>query len=141
MRLRRLKLVGSRMNWQSEFLLLSTSSKIISDLVALQTSENSGNILSLISAYAKHSVSIWLKRPKRRSTIFWLFCNWSLKSIILLNWIILGRSMHYSSKWSSIQCCKILKMSFIEKYLKLRSNLANCAISNISQDFSVMNVF
>ena len=32
-------------------------------------------------------------------------------------------------------------MSFREKYLKLRSNLANYAIWNIFQDFSIMNVF
>ena len=61
MRLCKFKLVGSRIIWQSEFSLLSISSKLILDLVVLQTSENSGNIPSLISEYAKHSVSIWLK--------------------------------------------------------------------------------
>ena len=48
--------------------------------------------------------------------------------------------MHYS-KWSSIQWGTILKMSFREKYLKFRSNWANCAIWNMFQDFSVINVF
>ena len=48
--------------------------------------------------------------------------------------------MHLS-KWSSIQWGTILKISFRGIYLKLHSNLANCAIWNIFQVFSVINVF
>ena len=73
--------------------------------------------------------------PKIRYTIFWLFFIWSLNLISLL-----CCSMHFS-KWSSIQWGTILKRSFSGKYLKISSNLANCAIWNIVQDFSVINVF
>ena len=64
------------------------------------------------------------------------FCNSAFKSLTLKYFM----SMHYS-KWSSIQWSLILKMSLRDKYLKLPSNLANCTIWNISQDFSFMNVF
>ena len=57
----KLKLVGSRINWHSVWLFCKISSKFTSDFDVLQTSENSGSILSLIPWYALHSVKMCTK--------------------------------------------------------------------------------
>ena len=76
--------------------------------------------------------------------IYWVTKN-KVHCLLVISYLIFKVNSTQESyvihKWSLIQWSTILKMSFGEKYLKLRSNLANCAIWNISQDFSIMTIF